>query len=211
MPLIEVTAPPDGGVAMRSALARLAEFEWLAFSSANGVDAAFAELTDARELHGVRVAAVGAETAAALARHGIVADLVAARGGAAGVLAVFPPPSDGGAVLLARASEGLLELQRGLEELGYRVESVDAYSTRESAPADTSGLRGADGIVFASPSAVRAFVRFVGAAHRPSTVISIGPTTSAALVAAGIGVDQEASTPSTEGIVAAICEGLARP
>src|SRR6185369_12849365 len=86
----------------------LAGYDWLVFTSANGVRAFFHDgLTpaglDARALAGVRLAAIGPGTAKALARHGLRADLVPERFVAESLLAAFPAPdADGAHVLIAR-------------------------------------------------------------------------------------------------------------
>src|ERR1019366_1812690 len=92
-------------------LPHLADFAWLVLTSTNGVNAFFdAGLTpaglDARALAGVRVAAIGSATAAALATRGVHADLVPERFVAEALLEAFPSPSTESArVLIARAEQ----------------------------------------------------------------------------------------------------------
>ena len=75
-PTIAFGEPDDFGP-LDEALARLGDYDWVVFTSVNGVDAFFERLDgDARSLAGARVAAIGPATAARLAQHGIVADVV---------------------------------------------------------------------------------------------------------------------------------------
>ena len=91
LPAIEIVPRVDRK-ALRQALDRLdaAEYDWLVFSSANGVDIFFDQLRrhkkDARALGRARVCAIGPATAAALACHGVIADVVPERFIAEGIV-----------------------------------------------------------------------------------------------------------------------------
>ncbi|MDP9387949.1 MAG: uroporphyrinogen-III C-methyltransferase, partial [Actinomycetota bacterium] len=76
VPTIAVVDPADGGGALREAAARLASYDWVAFTSANAVERLLALVPDARAFGPARVAAVGPGTADALARARLVPDLV---------------------------------------------------------------------------------------------------------------------------------------
>lgn len=99
VPTIEIEAPSDGGESLRQAVTALDTFDWVAFTSANAVARVFAELRDARQLAGLRVAAIGEATAAALRAHGVEADLVPGSAVAEALVAAFPEgmaaPADG--------------------------------------------------------------------------------------------------------------------
>jgi uroporphyrinogen III methyltransferase/synthase len=207
------SAPPeDGGLALAAALGELERFEWVVVASARAVEALFGVLRDARALAGTKVAAVGPATAAALAERGVVADLVGTpgrgKGAAACLLERFPAPAGTrtGRVLLPRSAQGREELAEGLRRLGWEVEAVDAYrSVIPSLDPDAlAALEGADAIVFASPSAVEGFFKLAGATALPATVVSIGPTTSAAARTKGVQVAAEAASPSPDDLVAAL-------
>src|SRR5262249_54862474 len=100
----------------------LAEYEWLVFTSVNGVQAFFERGLvgaglDARALAPVRVAAIGPGTARALADRGIRVDLLPERFVAESLLETFPSPTvDGARVLLARAEHARDVLPDGLRE-----------------------------------------------------------------------------------------------
>ena len=211
-PTIEIGPPRDGGAALREVLGRLGDFDWVVLASTNAVEALFAELTDARALHPVRVAAVGRETARELARRGVVADLVPELAGAEGLLGHFPVPNGPERVLLPRAEAGRERLESGLLELGYGVEAVAAYATTHPAvaPEALSALAGAHAVLFASPSAVEGYLELAGRELLPGLVISIGPQTSARLSAGGIAVSAEAATPSAQGLVEALESRMSR-
>lgn len=190
-------------------------------ASPTAVEALFGALRDARDLAGVSVAAVGPATAAALAAHGVVADLVGEPGGgkgaAAALVARFPecPAGGTGRVLLPRSASGRDELVEGLAALGWRAEAVEAYRSVVPAaePAALERCRGADAVVFASPSAVDGLLALAGTAGLPKLVVTIGPTTSAAARAGGLEVAAEASSPDPGGLVAALeaAIGAGRP
>jgi uroporphyrinogen-III synthase len=211
VPTIEIVPAGDGGAALASALARLGEFDWIAFSSANAVESVLAVLGGASKLASTKVAAVGKATAGALSTHGVRADLVPAVAVAEELAAAFgPAPAGGAAVLLPQAAGARPALAAGLEALGYRVEVAEAYRT---APAREAGagarLEGADAVCFSSSSTVEGFISSYGREALPPVVVTIGPITSATAHKLGVSVDAEAAESSVDGVVAALAE-LAR-
>ena len=110
------------------ALPDLSTYDWLVFTSANGVDAFFerglaSAGLDARALAGVRVAVIGPGTERALTARGILADLVPERFVAEALLDAFPSPDACEAgVLIARAEQARDVLPDGLTERGYTVD-----------------------------------------------------------------------------------------
>ncbi|HEX4776012.1 MAG TPA: uroporphyrinogen-III C-methyltransferase [Acidimicrobiia bacterium] len=203
----------------------LAAYDWLVLTSANGVDALFdrglhpAGL-DARALGGVRVAAIGPGTAAALARRGITADVVPERFVAESLLDAFPEPRRPGArVLLARAEQARDVLPAGLRARGYDVDVLVLYRTVTASPDDGALAAVRDGtvdaITFTSSSTVRNFCDVVATPIPPRPdgplVVSIGPVTSATARELGLSVGVEASEHTVDGLVAALVDGLAAP
>jgi uroporphyrinogen III methyltransferase / synthase len=201
------------------ALPPLDAVDWLVLTSANGVAALFDRgITpaggDARTLAGVRVAAIGPGTAAALARYGVRADLVPDRFVAEALLDAFPPPAAPGArVLLARAEQARDVLPDGLRRLGYHVDLLPLYRTRvaEADPTTLDEVRrgSADAITFTSSSTVRNFVQLVGPLDPQPLVVSIGPVTSATARELGLRVDAEAPTHTIDGLVGTLVDTLA--
>lgn len=210
-PMIAIAPPSDGGTALTRALGRLGEFAWIAFTSQNAVAATMESVRDARALSGPKIAAVGPRTAEALARVGIVADLVAevARGEELG--RAFPPPAGPGGVLLPTAAEASPALEERLVASGWRVERVAAYRTMPAAlaPETLTAVRGADAITFASGSAVRSFVERAGLDALPPVVASIGPVTSEAVRACGAHVDVEADRADVSSLASALAAHFA--
>jgi uroporphyrinogen III methyltransferase / synthase len=207
LPTIRIDDPADGGAALRAATAELAAgaYDWVVFTSPNGVDRTFAVLPDARAVRAA-VAAIGTGTAAALAARNVVADLVPARFVAEGLLAEFPdPPAEGGRVLLARAAVARDVLPEGLTAMGWRVDVVEAYRT---VPVEPDGdqlerVGAADAVTFTSSSTVERFLD-VAADRVPPIVACIGPVTAATARGRGLTVDVEAEVHSIDGLVDAL-------
>jgi uroporphyrinogen-III synthase len=192
VPLIEIGDAADGGAALRAALARLAEFDWLVVTSANGAHRVGAA---AREHPALRLAAVGPTSAAALAAGaGRPVDLVPAVARAEGLLAEFPPAPVG--ILLVQADRARRLLADGLVRVGHRVESVTAYRTvsRRPTPGEIEELRDVDAVVFASGSAVAGWVDAVGPGV-PHVVVALGPVTADAARSRGVAVTHVAAAP----------------
>lgn len=212
-PTIVVGDPPDGGAALREAFGALTRYGWVVFTSQNAVECSFAVLRDARALGAVRIAAVGSATAAALERHGVVADLVPELARAEGLLAAFPAPTVAGQrVLLPRALAGSAVLPEGLRARGYAVDVVAAYETlRPQVPEELLvAVAAADAVTFASGSAVAGLLALAGPERIPPVVATIGPVTSAAARAAGLGVTVEAKAATPVALAEALAAHFTR-
>jgi uroporphyrinogen III methyltransferase/synthase len=202
-------------------LPELTALTWLVFTSANGVDGFFtrglhARGLDARALGGVRIAAIGPGTAAALARHGIAPDLVPERFVAESLLDAFPPALTGDRVVLARAEQARDVLPQGLERLGYAVEVLPVYRTLTATPAadDLARVReGAiDAVTFTSSSTVTNFCDLVGPLPEPTpAIVSIGPVTTDTARDRGLVVTTEAEPHTIDGLVRALLATLVPP
>jgi uroporphyrinogen III methyltransferase/synthase len=204
---LDITVPPLG------------DYEWVVFTSANGVIHFFdrglaAAGFDARALGGVRVAAIGPGTADALAARGIRPDLLPERFVAESLLDAFPPPSQPGArVLLARAEVARDVLPEGLKERGYDTEVLPVYRTVAATPAadDLATVRAGavDAITFTSSSTVANFCDAVGAFDGAQPlVVSIGPVTTQTADQRGLTVNAEADPHTIDGLVEALLRAL---
>lgn len=205
-PTIEITDPGDGGDALRAAVGAVAGADWVVLTSPNGARRLCAELRDGRDLAGVSLAAIGPGTAAALAEHHLVADLVPPRYVAESLLEAFPdPPPGGGRVLLVRAEVARDVLPEGLRARGWSVEVVPAYRTVPVVPPadDRERMLGADAVVFTSSSTVDNWVAAVGP-EAPPVVAAIGPVTAATARGHGLEVAVEAREHTIEGVVEAL-------
>ena len=211
-PVLRVTFQSEDLVTDESASLR---WDWIAFTSQNGVEAFFAAFRaagrDARSLGTTLVAAVGDATAAALERHGVVADFVPSR--ATGeCLAVELPGASGARVLLPHGSLAEDRLADGLRARGAHVEPVVVYETRP-APLDDR-LRAlvitADAITFASASSARFLAEALGELRPGAStkLVAIGEQSAAAVRAAFGRVDAQSADPSLAGLVAAVAEAL---
>lgn len=175
--------PPEDWESLDDALRRLCGadwYDWLVFTSANGVRICFERLRslgyDAPAIGNVRTAAIGPATAAALARYGITADLVPGEYIAEGVAAALiddawrrNQPLVGKRVLLARAAEARNILVSELQGAGAMVDVVAVYRTAAVSSDDERGrevlrmleARQLDILTFTSSSTVRSFMHWL--------------------------------------------------
>ncbi|WP_067441938.1 bifunctional uroporphyrinogen-III C-methyltransferase/uroporphyrinogen-III synthase [Nocardioides jensenii] len=221
VPTISVE-PPRNPQQMDKAVRGLVEgrYEWIAFTSVNAVRAVrekFEEYgLDARAFSGLKIAAVGDKTAAAIAAWGLRADLVpSGQQSAAGLLEDWPPYDDVldpiNRVFLPRADIATENLVAGLIDLGWECDDVTAYRTVRATPPpaptrDAIKSGKFDAVVFTSSSTVRNLVGIAGKPH-PSTIIAvIGPATAKTAEEHGLRVDVMASEPSVEVLVDALAD-----
>ncbi|MBA0053865.1 bifunctional uroporphyrinogen-III C-methyltransferase/uroporphyrinogen-III synthase [Streptomyces sp. AJS327] len=199
-------------------------YEWIAFTSVNAVKAVrekFEEYgLDARAFAGIKVAAVGEQTARALVEFGVKPDLVpSGEQSAAGLLEDWPPydpvfdPID--RVFLPRADIATETLVAGLIELGWEVDDVTAYRTVRASPppADTrEAIKGGgfDAVLFTSSSTVRNLVGIAGKPHNVTVIACIGPATAKTAEEHGLRVDVLSPEPSVHRLAEALAEYGAR-
>ena len=218
VPAIRIAEPSDGGAALRAAIAHIADYDWLIFTSANGVEHFFRALDaagkDARALARAKVAAIGPATAAALAACGIRADCVPGEYRAEAVVeALKGDVRSGTRVLLARAEEAREVLPESLKALGAEVDIVAAYCTRQ-AEADGAALarKLADGeidiVTFTSSSTVKNLCAILGSAEplRHARCVAIGPITAKTCEALGVKLAAVAEEYTIEGLIETIRE-----
>lgn len=195
-------------------------YEWIAFTSVNAVRAVrekFEEYgLDARAFAGIKVAAVGDQTAKALVDFGVKPDLVpSGEQSAAGLLEDWPPydpvfdPID--RVFLPRADIATETLVAGLIELGWEVDDVTAYRTVRASPppAETREMikgGGFDAVLFTSSSTVRNLVGIAGKPHNVTVIACIGPATAKTAEEHGLRVDVLAPEPSVHRLAEALAE-----
>lgn len=211
VPVIEITAPADGGAALGGHLRDLEDYDWIVFTSANGVRAVHRAAIDHHlewPLH-IRVAAVGPASAEELKTRGQAVDFVPARSMAA-ELAASIPITFGRRVLAPLAELAADDLRAGLEQRGFDVDRIDAYRLLPLAdlePELVDDAVKADAALFTSPSTVDRFLELSEGRHPPA-VISIGPRTSRRLADHGVVVTAEADPHTEEGLIAALMNTL---
>jgi uroporphyrinogen-III synthase len=175
--------PPEDWEPLDNALKRLCEadwYDWLVFTSANGVHICFERLQklgyDTRSFGDVRIAAIGPATAVEIARYGVTVDLVPAEYIAEGIAVAllddarkFGESLEGKKVLLARAAEARNTLVTELQQAGASVEVVAAYRTVGIKYEDERGreivhlleAQQLDILTFTSSSTVRNFMQWL--------------------------------------------------
>ena len=197
-------APPEDPAALEAACAAAHTFDWIVFTSANGVDAFMDRLLaagDVRDLKGVKICTTGAATAARVARYGIRVELTPAEFRAEAVAEALNASGslEGVRILLPRADIARDLLAEELRQAGAIVEDVIAYRTL-TASAEQDGDqdlyrmlldRQIDAVTFTSASTVQNFVKLVGREQaadllRGTVVASIGPVTAEAALQLGI-------------------------
>lgn len=213
--------PPADARPLDEALGRLGRYDWLAFTSANAVEAVAARLArlGAALPAGVRLASVGPATAHAIAAHftGRRADLQPASEFRAEALVEAFRAHDlaGRHVLLPVSDRARDTLANGLRAQGAVVDGVVAYRTTTPddvrARLERSLAEGLDLVVLASPSAVEGLGAALGGRARGLPVAVIGPVTEEAARNAGLDVRVVASPATALGLVAATERLLRRP
>jgi uroporphyrinogen III methyltransferase/synthase len=197
---------------VRRVVADIHAYALICVTSPNGAELLFEALReagrDARALANATVAAIGPGTAAALAAHGISADIVPERFVAEALVESLDAVEvRDRPVLVARAAEARDLLPEALRERGGQVDVVALYETvaEEPDPDAVAAARGADYVTFTSSSTVRNFVEALGdSLPRDARVVAIGPVTSEAAREAGLEVAVEAERHDIEGLVAAL-------
>lgn len=224
-PTIQVTAPDDPGPLDR-AIADLKRFDWIVFTSVNGVSRFFERLfgsgRDVRALGHLRTAAIGPATAERLKSFGLASDLVPETYRAEAVAAAFRRQEIAGrSILLPRAQEARLVLPEELAAMGAAVREVAAYKTEPAAGGCAALIgrleeRTVDLITFTSSSTVQNFKALLPEARfRELTegvaAACIGPITAATARQLGFDVRIEAPTYTIPGLIDAVLGHYSRP
>ncbi|QGU06352.1 Siroheme synthase [Corynebacterium occultum] len=225
VPTISVE-PPRNPAQMERAIKGIVEgrYQWVAFTSVNAVEAVWEKITeiglDARAFAGVRLAAVGQKTAAAVSALGLTPELLPerTRQNAAGLVEVFPEYVEDldpvGRVLLPRADIATDVLVDGLQELGWEVDDVVAYRTVRAAPPsaeirDMIKSGGFDAVCFTSSSTVKNLVGIAGKPHQRTIIACIGPMTKATAEELGLRVDVMPEIAEIPNLVDALADHVA--
>lgn len=219
IPTIKTEAPTDKR-ALVDAILGLNQYNWLVFTSPNGVDAFFthffAAFDDLRDIGGVRIAAVGPATAAKLKEKHLRVDVMPEKYVTDAVTDAINAFEDveNLSILLLRAEVANPDLPAALEAKGAIVDDVACYRTvAETEDRDGCAARmaeeGADWITFTSSSTVEHFhARFdlpgMLVKFPQLKVASIGPETTKAIRALGCEPTVEAAAHTIDGLVQAL-------
>jgi uroporphyrinogen-III synthase len=211
LPLLEVIPPADPRPLERAAT-ELGLYDWLILTSTNAVDA-FLPLACGALPSRLKVAAVGAATAAALAEYGVLPDWTGGNDAEELLAALAPHVTRRRRVLLPQAADARPTLAEGLNQAGAEAVTVVAYDKRlpPEAPDRARELFAAaplGWVTFTSPRIVRHFVELFGKdweRRRPELqAVSIGRVTSAELARHGVAPAAEAARPGDAELVAAV-------
>jgi len=219
-----VIEPPEDPHPLRASVRGLSSYDWVVFTSVNGVgfflDALFAAGLDVRALGAKGIAAIGPATAGSLRKFGLVADLVPETYRAESVVEAFRDRQMGGKrVLLPRAGGARTVLPEQLVKMGAQVEEVVAYETRPVRDHGDALVRRmergeVDLVTFTSSSTVKNFVSLLPAGRsdllmKGVVVACIGPVTAETARDLGLNVDIVATDFTIAGLCDAVLEHYA--
>ena len=222
-PTIEIREP-DTYERLDEALDHLYGYDWLIFTSTNGVEFFMKRLTGrslkVADLDEIKVCAIGQKTAEKLHDTHTHVDVVPSQSTAEGVFAALTEFVGGKEhlrglnILLPRAAIGRDVLPKALEDAGARVDVVPAYQTVLPEDFDRGRLRAmlagsGDCIAFTSPSTIKNLAKLfdthdLGNALPGVVIASIGPVTSATAVEYGLRVDIQPDQQTAKDLAAAI-------
>ncbi|HXV80455.1 MAG TPA: uroporphyrinogen-III synthase [Candidatus Binatia bacterium] len=219
-PTIEIR-PPESYGPLDQAIRQIASFDWIIFTSVNGVEQflnRFEELgKEPADLTGVKIGAIGPETAKSLTAAHIEPNLVPKQYQAEGILeALIPETLRGKRVLIPRAAKARDILPETLRQWGARVDVVEAYQT-VLPQADVTGLckllceGRIDVIAFTSSSTVTNFATLLRDQDLPKllcgvAIASIGPVTRKTVEDLGVRSEIVSKEFTIPGLVSAIAD-----
>ena len=217
-PTIKIEEPEDYA-AMDEAIENIAQFNWLIFTSVNGVKYFFERLRehnkDIRELKGVKLCAIGPKTKESLEQYGLLVEYVPGEYRAEQIVEGLKDKlSPGAKVLLARADIARKLLPEALRELKADVTEVIAYRTllgNSNAELLKQMLAEKEihAVTFTSSSTVRNFLDLLDKSNQTEllsgiVLASIGPITTQTAKELGLNIDIEAKEYTIDGLVQAL-------
>ncbi len=219
LPLITISKDVDKH-ALVEILSELGSYDWIVFTSANGVRFFFEEFfkgfEDVRSLGLLRFACIGKTTAREIEKHRIKVECMpgAATGESLAGALIETGSLDSAKVIVVTGNLNRDALVKKLEAANAIVDRLPLYKTERTdlandPVADDFRQRGADAILFASSSAVQSFAKHADTlqlapdARRP-LLGSIGEKTSETMHELGMELDFEADKPSLDSLIAAL-------
>lgn len=214
-PAIEIR-PVQDAAPLDAAIARLREFDWLVFSSANGVRHFLKRLLgqgDLRLLGNAKLAAIGPGTAEALREFHLAADLIPDEYRAESLAEALGTGAQGQRFLLLRASRGREVLREQLQAAGGLIEQVVVYESHDvtaALPEIAERLRAGriDWVTVTSSAIARSLANLFGADLNRAKLASISPITTATLRDLGYSPAVEAGEYTMAGVVQALVAAL---
>ena len=213
-PAIKIAPPDDNYVSLDNAITKIHDYDWIIFTSTNGVERFFARLNeknlDARCLSNAKIAAIGTATADKLKNYGIIADKIPTMFKAEGILEVLQNDiQKGSKVLIPRAQKAREALPIGLRQMGAIVDVAETYCTKmaDTNKDDIKDLlknNQIDMVTFTSSSTVENLLKLINGEktllNNVKTAV-IGPITAKTCKNNGLKVDIEADVYTIDGLV----------
>jgi len=220
-PAISLKAPADAYRSLDKALGDIDKYNWLIFTSTNGVEHFWQRLEkagkDARALASAKLCAIGSATAEALKQRGLIADVVPDRYQAEGIIDALKDMIEPGIrVLIPRAAQARAILPESLRKAGAEVDVVPAYETAIG-EGNSEEIRqelqkgNIDAATFTSSSTVTNFLKLLGgdtSLLNKVKLCAIGPITAETMRKNGLSVSVEAAEYTIDGLVEALKEAF---
>jgi uroporphyrinogen III methyltransferase/synthase len=216
-PTIEITPNEKAYPELDCSIKDLSGFNWVIFTSANGVEVFFNRMKflrkDARAFANLNICAIGPATAEKLLEYGVAADLVPEKYIAESIAEALKGKVKGKKILLPRADIARAELAQLLEKDGATIKEIPIYKT--TIPLGLSGelkdiVENTDMVTFTSSSTAENFAAILGCHEKEICgkirAASIGPITTEAVKKAGIEIACEAREYTIPGLVEVILE-----
>ncbi|TWT32023.1 uroporphyrinogen-III C-methyltransferase [Blastopirellula retiformator] len=216
-PAIQISPPLDWRP-IDAAIGGLHDYDWLVFSSANGVryflDRLFELGDDLRAVGHLRIAAIGPGTADTLADYYLTADVIPGEYRAEALVAALQDEAAGQRFLLPRASRGRDVLPNGLTAAGGEVTEIVVYQSVDTVELSPELLEAwdeqpIDYVLVTSSAIARATVRLLGERAKETKFVTISPITSGALREVGAEPAVEASVYTMDGVLEALLQHVA--
>ena len=207
-PTIKIAPPSDNFKILDAAISNIKNFEWLIFTSANGVEKFFERLKiaklDARALSASKIAVIGSGTAEKLLGYNLIPDLIPAEFRAESLVDALKNSVRGKNILIARAEVARDILPTELKNFGANVTVAAAYKTVADTPPEIN-FSEIDMATFTSSSTVENFVAAAGVdALKKFKTAAIGTVTADTLKKFGVTADVIAKEFTITGLVDAI-------
>lgn len=213
-PAIKIAPPNDNYVSLDNAITKIYDYDWIIFTSTNGVERFFARLNeknlDTRCLSNAKIAAIGTATADKLKNYGIMADKIPTMFKAEGILEVLKNDiQKDSRVLIPRAQKAREALPIGLRQMGAIVDVAETYCTKmaDTNKDDIKDLlknNQIDMVTFTSSSTVENLLKLIDGEktllNNVKTAV-IGPITAKTCKNNGLKVDIEADVYTIDGLV----------
>ena len=213
-PVIKIV-PPESYDALDNAIQNIENYDWIIFTSQNGVkhflDRLYHLGKDVRSLYRAKICSIGPATSKELRNFGLIADYIPPKFVAEDLLAHFPDIKEGSKILLPRVKEAREIIVEELTRRGYSVDLVTAYETIMEKPEEglkkTLEKQPVDFITFTSSSTVKNFVKIIEELNinkgifNKTTVAAIGPITAKTAEEYGFKAEIIATQYTIEGLV----------